>query len=186
MPKKAHARTRQTSSSELYRLVRSMGYVTGAKPVTPQQQVAYAYLVAHHTALRAGEVLGLRRSSVDLTKRVITLETHKTVEDAGIRFVPFTRRALRLLCLLDGWAKDAGRDAYFTISSHSLDVLFRRVRDRLMIDNLRFHDSRAAALTRLSRRMDVMMLARISGHKDLRQLMDAYYRATAADIALSI
>lgn len=182
MPRKAHARTRQTSSNEIYRLVRSMGYVTGKRPATMQQEVAYAYLVAHHTAMRAGEVLGLRKSTVDLNRRVITLEHHKTEHEVGVRFVPFTRRALRLLRLLDGWTTDK----YFKIDSASLDTLFRKVRDRLMIDNLRFHDSRAAALTRLSRRMDVWKLAKISGHKDLTQLYSAYYRASAADIALTI
>lgn len=182
MPKKALARTRQTSSNEIYRLVRSMGYVTGKKPATMQQEVAYAYLVAHHTAMRAGEVLSLSKSTVDLNKRVITLVHHKTVDEVGIRFVPFTKRALRLLKLLDGWATDK----YFTVDSASLDTLYRKVRDRLMIENLRFHDSRAAALTRLSKRMDVLRLAKISGHKDLNQLMDAYYRQTAADIALTI
>ena len=182
MPRKALARTRQTRSSEIYRLVRSMGYVTGKKPATMQQEVAYAYLVAHHTAMRAGEVLSLRKSTVDLNRRVITLVHHKTVDEVGTRFVPFTRRALRLLRLLDDWTDDY----YFKIDSASLDTLFRKVRDRLMIDNLRFHDSRASALTRLSRRIDVLTLSKISGHKDIRQLATAYYREDAASIAARI
>jgi integrase len=117
---------------------------------------------------------------------VATLHSHKTLEREGVRFVPFTRRAARVLAVLDAAAREAGRDAYFTISGHSLDVLFRRVRDRLLIEGLHFHDSRADALTRLSRRMDVMRLARISGHRDLRQLMQAYYRETPAEVAASI
>jgi len=103
-----------------------------------------------------------------------------------VRFVPFTKKALRLLRLLDTWAKAAERDAFFTISSASLDTLFRKVRDRLLIENLHFHDSRAAALTRLSKKMDVFRLSKISGHKDLNQLIEAYYRETAEDIALTI
>jgi integrase len=77
----------------------------------------------------------------------------------------------------------AGRDSYFTISAQSLDVLFRKVRDRLLMENLHFHDARADALTRMSRRVDVMTLARISGHRDLGQLLKAYYRETAASIS---
>ncbi len=88
--------------------------------------------------------------------------------------------------MLDDAAKAAGRDVYFTISSASLDVLFRKVRDYLMLENLHFHDSRADALTRMSRKMDVMTLARVSGHRDLRQLLDAYSRESAADIASRI
>lgn len=116
---------------------------------------------------------------------MITLNTHKTLEREGVRFVPFTRKAARVLSVLAAAAKVAGRDGYFTISDHSMDVLFRRVRDRLLIDGLHFHDSRADALTRLSKRMDVLRLSRVSGHRDLRQLSDAYYRATAAEIAAS-
>jgi integrase len=123
---------------------------------------------------------------VDLVKRVATLHSHKTLEREGVRFVPFTRKAARVLAVLDAATKDQGRDEYFTISGHSLDVLFRRVRDRLLIDNLHFHDSRASALTRLSKRMDVLRLSRISGHRDLNQLLAAYYRETAASVAASI
>jgi integrase len=163
-----------------------MGYVTGKAPATPQAQVAWAYMVAQHTALRAGEIRSLSRSSVDLTKRVITLESHKTLEREGTRFVPFTTKAARLLRVLDANAAADGRDEYFTISAQSLDVLFRKVRDRLLLDDLHFHDSRADALTRLSKRMDVMRLAKISGHRDLNQLFTAYYRESAADIAAKI
>jgi len=186
LPPKGHARTRLTKGAELKTLLRHMGYVTGRAPSTPQGQVAWAYLVAHHTAMRAGEVLSLKRSTVDLQRRVVTLHTHKTMEREGVRFVPFTRKARRVLAVLDAAALAAGRDAYFTISSQSLDALFRKVRDRLLIDDLHFHDSRAAALTRLSKRMDVLRLSRISGHRDLNQLLRAYYRESAADVAASI
>jgi integrase len=160
--------------------------VTGRPPQTPQQEVAWAYLVAQHTARRAGEVRGLKRSTVDLGTRVATLHEHKTIEREGVRFVPFTKKAERVLRVLDAHAKEQGRDAYFLISAQSLDVLFRKVRDRLLINDLHFHDSRADALTRLSKKMDVMRLAKISGHRDLNQLLNAYYRETAADIAATI
>jgi len=186
LPPKAHARTRTTSGQELRRLLRHMGFVTGQAPATAQQEVAWAYLVAHHTAMRAGEVLSLSVGSVDLVRRVVKLESHKTLERDGVRFVPVTRKAARVLAVLDRAARVAGRSAYFTISSASLDTLFRKVRDRLLIKDLRFHDSRAGALTRLSRRMDVLRLSRISGHRDLNQLLAAYYRETAADVAAGL
>ena len=52
-----------------------------------------------------------------------------------------------------------------------------------MLADLHFHDTRAEALTRLSRKVDVLTLARISGHKDLRILSNVYYRESAAEIA---
>lgn len=183
LPRKAHARTRRTHWTEVRRLVRHMGYVTGEAPTTPMQEVAWCYLLAQHTAMRAGEVRTLRRSTVDLKRRVVTLHTHKTVEREGVRFVPVTRKAARLLAVLDAQAHALKRDGYFTLSDQSLDVLFRKARDRLLLKDLHFHDSRADCLTRLSKRVDVLTLAKISGHRDLNQLLDAYYRTTAAEIA---
>ena len=43
--------------------------------------------------------------------------------------------------------------------------------------------TRATALTLLARRVDVMTLARISGHKDLKTLLRVYYRETAEQIS---
>lgn len=183
MPSKGHARARRTKAQEIKRLLRGMGFVTGQAPKTPQQEVAWMYLLAHRTAMRAGEIMALSRSSVSLQTRVIRLETHKTLEQVGIRHVPVTRQAARLLAVLDKAAADAGRDGYWTISASSRDALFRKVRDRLLIDDLHFHDARADALTRLSRKVDVLTLARISGHKDLRQLLNTYYRESPEAIA---
>ena len=184
LPAKGHARANRTGWATVRRLLRHMGYRPGRPPTTPQQEVAYAYLVAQHTAMRAGEVQGLSRSSVDLVRRVVRLDEHKTVEAEGRRFVPLFPRAIKVLRVLDAQAFAQGRDAYFTVSSQSIDVLFRKVRDRLLLkDALRFHDSRADALTRMSRKVDVLTLAKISGHRDLNQLLDAYYRETPAQIA---
>ena len=64
----------------------------------------------------------------------------------------------------------------------SLDALFRKARDRAMIEGLTFHDSRHEAITRLAGRLDVLELARMVGHRDLRMLM-VYYNKTAAELA---
>jgi integrase len=71
----------------------------------------------------------------------------------------------------------------FTVSDTSRDALFRKACKALLIDDLHFHDARAEALTRLARKVDVMTLAKISGHKDLKQLLSTYYRETAQEIA---
>lgn len=60
--------------------------------------------------------------------------------------------------------RPADRDEYFTTSDESRDVNFRKVRDRVMVQGMNFHDGRAAALTWLSKRYDVKTLAKSSGH----------------------
>ncbi len=82
--------------------------------------------------------------------------------------MPLTRRLEKLLRMLNAVAAAGGRDAYFTVTDESRDVNFRKMRDRLMIEGLTFHESRAAALTGLSKRYDVMTLAKISGSKNIQ------------------
>jgi integrase len=79
-----------------------------------------------------------------------------------------------------------GRGKVFDLTDKSLDALFRKAKKALLLADVNFHDSRAEALTRLARRVDVLTLARISGHKDLQLLLNVYYRESTADIAARI
>lgn len=162
---------------EVRPLVRVLGYVTGKAPQTKQQETALAFLVGLRSAMRAGEILQLGKASLDLTKRLATVK-HKTQHLTGRpRVVPLTRQACRLLRPV------AHLEHCFTVKPPSLDALFRKHRDRLLLNDLHFHDSRGEALTRLSKRVDVMTLAKISGHRDLGVLLNTYYRETAEQIA---
>lgn len=172
-------RTRRVSPKEVRRVCRWLGYRTGSVN-GKQQQVALAFLLGLRTGMRAGELLSLGDHNVDLARRVATVE-HKMQHITGrTREVPMTRHAVRLL------APRMGRGMVFTVAAKSLDAMFRKATKALMIKDLHFHDSRAEALTRLARKVDVMTLARISGHKDLSMLLSTYYRESAADIAARI
>jgi integrase len=70
----------------------------------------------------------------------------------------------------------------FTISSAVLDATFRKARFRAGLSGFTFHDARATAITRMSKKVDILTLARVSGHRDLKQLQ-VYYRESASDIA---
>lgn len=163
--------------TEARRILRRCGYVSGRPPASGMQEVAWAFLIALRTAMRAGELMGLTGGSVDLTRRVVRLDDHKTVGTVGKRLVPLTPNGVRLL------AKIHKPGRLFSISPASLDTLFRRARDQVLIEDITFHDSRAAALTHLSRKVDVLTLSRISGHKDLATLLRAYYRESAEQVA---
>ncbi|MBR7996744.1 tyrosine-type recombinase/integrase [Burkholderia cenocepacia] len=182
LPADPPPRDRRVSPYEVKLLCRQLGYRTGVPPQSLQQETALAFLIALRSAMRAGEILALGESTLDLSKRVARVP-HKTQHLTGRpREVPLTRQAVRLLRTV------SDRERCFSISSQSLDALFRKAKDRLAvaypaIASLHFHDSRAEALTRMSRKVDVMTLARISGHADLRILQRTYYRESAADIA---
>jgi integrase len=174
MPGESQPRDRRISPSEVRRIVRWLGY----SPIHPirrkQQEVALAFLIALRTAMREGEIAGLTAEAVDLDRRVVRLGTHKTVRDVGVRHVPLTYHGARLLRRLGNG---------LTVSADSISTLFARAVRSLMIEDLHFHDSRREALTRLARKVDVMTLARISGHKDISLLYRVYYGETAEDIA---
>lgn len=175
-PSKTPPRSRRISPAEVKRVLRAMHYRTGMPPESKVQEVGLVFLVALRTGMRAGEILSLGKNTLDLRRRVAQVPHKMQYLTGKPRDVPLMPRAARLLRVV------ADREQCFSVSSASLDALFRKVRDRLMLPDLHFHDTRAEALTRLARKVDVLTLARISGHADIRQLM-TYYRETAEDIA---
>jgi integrase len=73
-------------------------------------------------------------------------------------------------------------DRVFRVSEPSRDALFRKIRNKAAVEDLHFHDSRAEAIWRLSKKLDVLQLARVIGHRDLKSLM-IYYNESASDLA---
>jgi len=173
MPDDEKPRTRRIHWREVLAICRALGYKDG-EVETKSQEVALAFLLSLRTAMRAGEILSLSDTTVDLERRVAMLCDTKNGDD---RTVPLTKRAARLLRSV------SGRGKLFSVNNATRDALFRRACRKAGVLDLHFHDARAEALTRLSRRVDVMTLARISGHRDLKILMQTYYRETAEQIA---
>lgn len=169
-------RERRITPSEVKKICRQLGYVTG-RIETKSQEVALVFLIALRTGMRSGEILDLNKDRVNFKDRVLIVP-HKTQHITGReRKIPITRHTVRLLGYLEK------RGYYFTVDDKSRDALFRKAKKAQKIKDLHFHDSRAEALTRLAKKVDVMTLAKISGHKDLKILFNTYYRETAEDIA---
>ena len=166
-PKECKPRDRRVSEQEIERILLALGYEGEVK--TKQQEVAVLFLLAIETAMRLGEMVALKK--VYLDRRYVVVEDSK---NGHAREVPLSTKAVSLLQQVpDG----------FTVSSESASTFFRRACKNAEVDGLRFHDSRREALTRLSQKVDVMELARISGHRDLRVLLNTYYRPDISDLA---
>jgi len=175
-------RDRLAGWREIRRILRRCDYRTRHPPVSGLQNVAWAFLVALRTGMRAGEILRLQVG--DVVGSVATVRQHKTQHLTGKpRRVPLTPQGARLLRELGAFALARGRSELFSISSASLDAQFRKITASLLIHDLHYHDARATAITHLSRRVDPLTLAKISGHRDLRILMSRYYRETEEHIA---
>lgn len=117
----------------------------------------------------------MSRSTVDLRHKGYELPKHKTEATVCARHAPLSSRAVLLLRVLEAQAQFDGRDAYFTISNASRDVLYRKLSDRTMIEELRFHDLRAIALMLRSKWLDAMTLAHTHGRVDINELFNTYY-----------
>ncbi len=186
LPAASYARRRVSSWMEIRLILRSAGVSLRTAPRTLMQETGWAMMIALHNAFRSGEILRMARSTVDLKRKVYELPHHKTEALVGARRVPLARRTVRLLKILEENAIREGRDNYFTISDDSRDAIYRKLRDRCMVEGLRFHDLRATSLTLLSKKVDVMTLARISGHVNINELFNTYYRESAEQIASRI
>ena len=168
-PSKPPARDRLATEAEMERLA----LAAGDDLTKATARAFHAFLFSVETAMRAGEVVGLRWDKVDLERRFVRLDMTK---NGTAREVPLSSEAVRLLEALPKL------DPVFGLTSGSLDALWRRLRDKAKVEGLTYHDSRHMAATRLARKLDVLALARMIGHKDLRMLQ-VYYNETAEELA---
>jgi integrase len=169
-------RERIFTDDERDRIVKALGFDEAKQIETKQQIIAVAFLFALETAMRREEITGLEWSVIDLDKRYLSLTLTK---NGDARDVSLSKRAIALLQLLRGFATP------FPVHKDVLSTLFRRACLAAGIDNAHFHDARATAVTRLSKKLNVLELARMIGHRDIKSL-DVYYRETAQEIALRL
>lgn len=141
--------------------------VLRAERVGKTKEMQDAFHIALRSGMRLGEVLAAPEN-FDKQRQVVTLKT-KTEARAQI---PIGRIAAKLL-----------EREPFTVGANEGSVLFSKLCRELLIEGLTFHDTRGTALTHLSKKVDVLTLAKISRHKDLSLLSNVYYRATADSIA---
>ncbi|MDK3017599.1 tyrosine-type recombinase/integrase [Pseudodonghicola flavimaris] len=171
-PSEPAGRDRLPTEAELTRLRLS----AGDDLTTATTRAFHAFEFAGETAMRAGEIVGMTWDRVSLERRVVTLPMTK---NGTAREVPLSSVAVKMLEALPE------QDPVFGLTSRQLDVLWRKVRDRAAVEDLTFHDSRHWAITRLAKKLDVMDLARMVGHRNLSQLL-TYYNERADDLALRL
>ena len=165
-PKSNPARTRVYTPDEIERvLLCSQGNIIGSM-----------FEFAIETAIRTGEMC--KSEWVNVHENYIHLPGGIT-KNGFPRDVPLSSRAKGILNSM----QKVNNFIFGGIKPASVDTRFRRIRDKALIEGATFHDSRATALTRLSKIYDVMELARISGHRDLRMLLNVYYRPSIDDLA---
>jgi integrase len=139
--------------------------------------------------MRRGEILSLRWENIRLADQVALLPMTKNGQP---RTVPLSKQAVQILNSLP-------RSLYgsvFPVTENCLKLGFVRAvkrakahyaadggTDRRMLTDLRFHDLRHIAVTRLANKLsNIMELAAVSGHSDIRMLK-RYFHPKAEDLA---
>ena len=167
-------RDRLITGDEIENLCFALNYDKQSDLKMKTSRVGAAFVFAIETALRTKEICNLRW--VDIDGRVIKVIDSKT--RAGIRKVPLSERAQEIVKQCEGL------DDYlvFNITPSQIDSLFRKAKGQNLIKDLHFHDTRHEAITRLSKKLPILALARVIGHKDLKMLL-IYYNETAENLA---
>lgn len=171
LPQEPPSRKRRISQDEADRVLLACG-VTDTEHGTAMQRTGLAFAFALETAMRAGEIVGMQWP--DVAEKSVRLPRTKNGDE---RRVPLSPRAREIIAALPRTERPV-----FDLDPGTRDVMFRRAKDAAKVENLRFHDSRAEAIWRLSKKLDVLELARVIGHRDIRSLM-IYYQADADELA---
>ncbi len=133
-------------------------------------------IIAIETGMRRGELLSLAWEDVDLDLRVAHLDMTK---NGSKRNVPLSSEAITLLRSLPHDISNK----IFPITAASLRGLWNRACRRAGITGLHSHDLRHEATSRFFEKgLNVMEVATITGHKDLRMLQ-RYTHLRAEDLA---
>lgn len=124
---------------------------------------------ALESAMRRGEILGLRWEHIDLQKRTAFIPLTKNGES---RLVPLSTAAIEILTQLP--RNLDGR--VFPVTPFTLSAAMDRVRIKAKLQDFHFHDLRHMAITRLAEKLpNLIELSAVSGHKSLAMLKRYYH-----------
>lgn len=133
-------------------------------------------ILALETGMRRGEILALEWRHIDLDRRVAHLPLTKNGDS---RDVPLSTRAAETLRSL----LPTSSTRPFTVSGNTVRLAWEHLRVRAGAPDLRLHDLRHEAVTRLFEKgFNVVEVSTISGHKELRML-SRYTHLRAVDLA---
>ncbi len=123
------------------------------------------FLFALETAMRRGEISSLRWENVNLKKRFVYLPETKNHEP---RSVPLSPAAISILKSLPRHISGS----VFEMSEDAITRNMMRARRKAKVEDLRFHDLRHEAISRMFENtdLDAMEIKTISGHKTLAML----------------
>lgn len=140
------------------------------------REVAMAFLLGIETAMRPWEMMGLEREQIDLASRVAHLDETKNGDERDVPLSTVAADVLEVLLALNEGPR------VFSISAGTVTAMWGEARKATPYAGLHFRHSRREGVRRLSKKLDILELARTVGHRDLKSLM-IYYSASASELA---
>lgn len=207
-PPPAKARTRRLLDGEEHWILKTLNRTNetkknGATDMRRNPYTSLYFQFSLETAMRQSEEARLRWENVDLSARTAMLFDTKNSED---RIVPLSDRAIEILenvkdlsfppdttptglvfnlttdAIKKSWARclKTARKAYV----EHCEAKGETPNPKLFVD-LRWHDLRHEATSRLANDVHILDLGKITGHKDL-QMLNRYYQPDPSELAEKI
>lgn len=167
---RSHERDRRPSDLEIYQL---LNYFDDKSNMFIPMGRIIRFAIA--TAMRQEEICKIVWEDVDLTKRIVTIRNRK---DPRNKIGNHQKVPLLNLTGFDAWQLlleqkilTGGKGRCFPYHHKSAGAAFRRARKLLGINDLKFHDLRHEATSRLFEAgLTIERVALVTGHKDWKML----------------
>jgi len=178
-PKIPGGRERRLVGDEEDRLL-----TTASEARANPKQLKAAIQLAIETGLREGRLAALRWEQIDLREGVVWVMTKDEEHKQRLVPVPLTEKAVDVL-------RELPRDISGFVfgrafrTEQALGSAFRRARDRAGLSNLRFHDLRHEAASRMAPLMPMATLAKVMTWKTLQMAM-RYYNPTPSELVAAL
>ena len=163
-PKEPPSRRRGVAQHEIDAIVAELN------THTTRRIISQMFLLSIETGMRQGEMLALKWSEVR-EKSLTLLDT----KNGDKREIPLSLRAREIIQERRG----IDPEKVFPVDFQFVRSIFCRAKNKTPYKDVRFHDARAEAVTRLSKKLDLLQLAKVIGHRDPRSLL--FYYSESAD-----
>lgn len=142
------------------------------------KEIQHIVLLAVETGMRRGEIMSLTRTNIDLKRKIVKLEETK---NGSSREVPLSAKAEETLkeVLTSQVINVEGN--LWRIGPDRVSQVFATAAKSVGLKDIRFHDLRHTAATRLAEIYHAHELAKILGHKVLNMVM-RYYNPTGEEL----
>ncbi len=129
------------------------------------------------TAMRVGEITSIKWSDLDRENKTIIIRNRKDPrnKDGNDNEIPLLGGAFEILLKQEERKDPKHPNIIFPYNSRSISAGWQRVRQKLGIEDLRYHDLRREGASRLAEMgLPINIIARVTGHKNLNILQDIY------------